>query len=779
MINRCGSEAGVASVNSGLAFRAVFVICLAVTALCTFVPRAALAQSYQFSNVQVEGNQRINDASVVALSGIARGQSLTGGELNAAYQNVLQSGLFETVEFVPQGGTLLIRVAEWPTINRIAVEGNRRLSDEDALALVQSQPRRVLNPSQVEQDAAAITEAYRVQGRLAATVTPRLIRQPDNRVDVVFEVAEGRVVEIERLSFVGNRAYSDSRLRRVLDTKQAGLLRRIIRRDTFIEDRVELDKQLLRDFYQARGYVDFEILSVTSDFSRERNAFFLTFTLKEGQSFNFGQITASSDLPEVDSDEFLAMSRIRPGTAYSPLWIENTIARMENLAVRKGLNFVRVDPRITRNERDLTLDVEFALVRGPRIFVERIDIEGNATTLDRVIRREFKTVEGDPFNPREIRESAERIRALGLFETADVEARQGTSEDQVIVDVDVEEALTGSLSFGASYSVQSGVGVTGSFTERNFLGRGQRLSISVSAGVDNADTSLVFVEPAFLGRDLSFGFEASYRQTEFDYTSYDTEKAKISPSFDFPVSENGRLRLSYALTRDQIFNVDSGSSLVLMAEAAQGELYGNTVGYSYSWDNRRNGLNPQTVLALRFGQEFTALENDVQFITTTATATAERKIWNEDVTLRATLEGGALNTSGGNSRLNDRFFLTSSRMRGFEAAGVGPRDLTVPNEDALGGNFFAVARLESEFPLGLPEEYGITGGLFFDVGSVWGLDNDAGGAIDDSQIWRATAGISIFWTTALGPLRFNFSKALQKENYDKEQSFDLTISTQF
>ncbi len=556
-------------------------------------------------------------------------------------------------------------------------------------------------------------------------------------------------------------------------------MRRIIRRDTFIEDRVELDKQLLRDFYAARGYVDFEILSVTSDFSRERNAFFLTFTVKEGQSFKFGQITATSDLPEVDADAFLAMSKIRPGTTYSPLWIDNTIARMENLAVRQGLNFVRVDPRITRNERDLTLDVEFALVRGPRVFVERIDIEGNATTLDRVIRREFKTVEGDPFNPREIRESAERIRALGLFETAEVETRQGTASDQVIVDVNVEEALTGSLTFGASYSVQSGVGVTGSFRERNFLGRGQRLSIDIAVGVDSGETGITFVEPAFLGRDLAFSFRADYRETQYDYTSYDTKAATISPGFDFPVSENGRLGLSYALSQDEIFNVDRRSSSVLKAEEAEGALFGNTVGYYYNFDNRRNGLNPQTVLAFRFGQDFTALENSTRFITTTASATAERKIWNDDVTLRATLEGGALTTTGGDSRLNDRFFLTSSRMRGFEAAGVGPRDLTVRNKDALGGNYFAVARFESEFPLGLPEEYGITGGLFFDVGSVWGLDNTAGGAIDDSRYWRSTVGVSVYWTTALGPLRFNFSKALQKEDYDKEQSFDLTISTQF
>ena len=779
MSERFGTEAVYAWKFLRLILRTGFTLFLALAILPLIAPAPAQAQSFQFSTIQVEGNQRIEAASVIRFSGITPGQTVSAAALNDGYQNVVDSGLFETVEFIPQGGRLLIRVNEWPTINRISVEGNRRLDDEAALELIQSQPRRVLNPTLVEQDAARLTEAYRAQGRLAAAVTPRLIRQSENRVDVVFEVTEGRTVEIERLSFVGNRDFSDRRLRRVLETKQAGLLRRIIRRDTFVEDRVELDKQLLRDFYLSRGYVDFEILSVSSEFSRERNAFFLTFNITEGQSFRFGQITATSELPEVDEAEFLAMSNIRPGSTYSPLWVENTIARMENLAVRKGLNFVRVEPRVERNDRNLTLDVEFALVRGPRIFVERIDIEGNATTLDRVIRREFKTVEGDPFNPREIRESAERIRALGLFEDAAVETRQGTAEDQVIVDVDVEEALTGSLTFGASYSVQQGVGITGSFSERNFLGRGQRLRVDLALGVDNGETGIQFIEPAFLGRDLEFSFAANYRQTEFDYTDYDTESALISPSLGFPVSENGRLTLRYALSRDEIFNVDTGSSSVLKAEEADGALFGNTVGYSYSWDNRRSGLNPETALAFRFGQNFTVLENDTSFVTTTALMTAERMVWNDDVTIRATLEGGALTTQDGNSRLTDRFFLNSARMRGFEPSGVGPRDLTVPNEDALGGNYFAVARFETEFPLGLPEEYGITGGLFLDVGSVWGLDNTAGGAIDDDFALRSTAGISIFWTTALGPLRFNFSKALKKEDFDEEQSFDLTISTQF
>ena len=653
MSKQSGMRAGSASAFTRLILRASLVFLLSITVLSALASGAAQAQTYQFGSVQVVGNERIAAATIVSHAGISSGQSLTAGELNEAYQNVLQTGQFSSVEFIPQGGRLLIRVVENPTISVISVEGNKRIDDDEAFAVITSQPRRVLNPSQVEQDAAAITQLYSFQGRLAATVTPRLIQRSENRVDVVFEVIEGSVAEVERVSFVGNKAYSDTRLRRVFATKQAGVLHRIISSDTFIEDRVQLDKQLLSDFYLSRGYVDFQILSVASEFSRERNAFFLTVTVREGQKFSFGQISASSDLAEVDEAAFLAMSNIRSGSTYTPLWVENTIAAMENLAVRQGLNFIRVDPVITRNDRELTLDVDFVLTRGPRIFVERIDIEGNATTLDRVIRRKFKTVEGDPFNPREIRESAERIRAMGLFNTATVDARPGTAEDQVIVDVNVDEALTGSLSFGASYSVTDGVGLNLGFNEGNFLGRGQILSASLNFGVDSGESGIRFVEPSFLGRDLAFSLDATYIRTAFDYTDYDTKAALFGMGFNFPISENGRFGVNYALTDDEIFNVSEFSSSVLKDEEAEGSLWGNSIGYFYSYDNRRSGLEPETVLFLRFGQEVTWLENNAKFVTTEAKAVAERGILSGDVVLRGTIEGGALVSHGGNSLLTD------------------------------------------------------------------------------------------------------------------------------
>ncbi|MBL9053468.1 MAG: outer membrane protein assembly factor BamA, partial [Tabrizicola sp.] len=647
--------------------------------------------------------------------------------------------------------------------------------------LIQSQSRRVYSPSAAESDAATIAEAYRVSSRLAATVTPKIIRRSDNRVDLVFEITEGKVAEIERLSFVGNKAFSDRRLRQVLETKQAGFLRTFIKRDTYVPERLDLDKAVLTEFYLSRGYIDFEVLDASADFSRERDASFVTFTVREGLPHDIGAVTVVSEVDGVDAAEFEAVTKIKTGQTYSPLLIDNNITRMENLALKKGLNFIRVEPRLSRDARNQRVNVEFAIVRGERIFVERIDIEGNATTLDQVVRRQFGTVEGDPFNPREIRQSAERIRALGFFSDAAVEAEPGSSPDQVVVNVDVEEQPTGSLNLGLTYSSENGAGVAVGFSESNFLGRGQSLSVDLNAGTDTQDSSFSFTEPALLGRDLSFSIGGYYRSTEQSNSVYNTRNIGFTTGIGFPLGELSGVDLRLRVSEDRISDY-SGDSPIIQGEVDQGALLTVSLGYSYEYDTRISGLNPKGGVLLRFGQDFAGLGGDTKYVETTALALAETRIMNEEVAVRAIFEGGAITSFGdSSSRVTERSF-GNGKIRGFEGNGLGPRDTAATSNDALGGDLFAVARFEADFPLGLPEEYGITGGAFLDVGSVWSLENTSGfggSTVDDSFQPRAAVGFSIFWNTPIGPLRFNFSKALVKEDYDKEQSFELTISSNF
>ncbi|SFI27526.1 outer membrane protein assembly factor BamA [Jannaschia pohangensis] len=742
---------------------------------------AAQAQTYRFSTFEVQGNTRIETSTILANLGVTPGESITAGQLNDGFQRLQASGLFETVEIVPQGGKLLIIVNEYPTINRISIEGNDRLKDEDLLTVVTSQPRRVYSPAVAERDAANIAAAYAQAGRLSATVQPKIIRRSDNRVDLVFEIAEGRVSEIERLSFVGNRAFSDRRLRRVLETTQAGLFRALIGSDTFVGDRIALDTQLLRDFYLSRGYADVQVLSATPELSPNRDAYFLTFRIQEGQQFTFGDVTAVSNLPEIDVDQYQSEIQVRRGNVFNPQSVERTIQRLELLATRQGLTFVRVTPTVRRNDADLTLDVDFVIEKGERLFVERIDIEGNATTLDRVIRREFETVEGDPFNPREIRAAAERIRALGYFSQAEVSAREGSAPEQVIVDVDVEEQPTGSLGFGANYSAESGVGVSFSFAETNFLGRGQVFNFSVDTGSETSSSSLTFVEPYFLNRDLALSFSIFYNESSQDTLTFDTRSAGFSTGLSFPAGEYSRLALSYGFTTDKLTE-RPGTTLSPVLLRDEGEAITSFVSYTYTYNTIGGGLDPTRGVRLRFGQQFAGIGGDEEFVKSTFLASAQRTIRNDEVTLNATFEGGVINSLGGTlSRQSNRFFNNQSIIRGFESGGIGPRDLNFSN-GSLGGNYYAAARFEAQFPLGfIPDEYGISAATFLDMGSVWGLDDatTVGIPIDDGFFLNSAVGVGLLWDTAIGPLRFNFTRAINKRSFDREQTFDLTIQTRF
>jgi outer membrane protein insertion porin family len=751
--------------------RAALLTALALGAATAPLP--SYAQDYSFSSVTVEGNVAVDAETIITFAQIQQGATLTAAQLNDALQRVNDSGLFESVEFTPRGGQLVITVTELPIINVLDFQGNKRLDDEELAAVISSQARRVFSSATAEADAAIIADLYSARGRLAATVTPKIIPRDNGRVDLVFEIVEGRVVENESITFVGNRAFSDRRLRQVLQTKQAGLFRELIRRDTFDEARLELDKQLVRDFYLSRGYADIEILDASVDLARERDATFIAMTLQEGPRYNLGTVQVLSEVPDIDLAEYTAQLRMGSGDIYSPTLVDTNIARLEAIIDRAGLSFVQVEPRISRNPETQTLDIDLVLVRGERVFVERIDIEGNTTTIDQVVRRQFRTAEGDGFSPRDVRQAAERIRALGFFSDAAVNAQAGSAPDKVVVNVDLVEAPTGSISFGLTYGSNNGAGLALGFNELNFLGRGQALKFDLTTSQDTNEFTFDFVEPAFLGRDVRFKLGANYRATEEASASYDTETASLAPALEFSLTPTSRFEVRYRIARDEVVNNGSTSD-VIIAESARGREELSALGYTYSIDSRTSGLNPNSGFVLRFGQDFAGLGGDVKYVSSTVFALAETKVLGENLTLRAIAEGGSLQTFGGyESRVTDRFF-GAGKVRGFERNGFGPRE----DGDALGGNMFAAVRLEADFPLGLPEEYGISGGAFYDVGSVWGLDNPADAqGVDAAQ--RASAGLSVFWNTPIGPLRMNFSRPLSKESYDISRNFELTISTKF
>jgi outer membrane protein insertion porin family len=403
--------------------------------------------------------------------------------------------------------------------------------------------------------------------------------------------------------------------------------------------------------------------------------------------------------------------------------------------------------------------------------------------LDRVIRRQFDAVEGDPFNDRLIRQAVDRIRAMGFFETVEANIRNGSAPDQRIVEIEVVEAPTGSLSFGGTYSTNDGVGALISYSERNFLGRGQTLKVDLTTAGDQREYGLTFVEPAFLARDVSLGLSARQFTSNNATGSYDVASTTLQASLGFQVSETGSLSTRVGLDTTEITDASAASvGQLISAEARRGSLSNPTLGYTYSYDSRRTGLNPNSGFVVSFAQDL-GLGSDAQYVKSEFKSRAQTQVIGETVTLSAAFEAGNITYNGDEkSRVTERFALRSSQMRGFQNGGIGPRERDGAGiDEALGGTNYAVARFEARFPLGLPDEYGIDGGLFYDIGSLWGLDatNTNGNVLYDDVSWRQSAGASIFWDTPIGPLRFNFISPLVTEEFDKDQSFEFTISARF
>ena len=741
------------------------------------------AQPFELNSITIEGNERISNSAVTNYSKLQAGDFVSDQDLNEAYNNLVKTKLFRSVKFKIRDKTLIIEVEEYPTVNIISFEGNRKFTDQRLSKILTIKPRFVFSPESLENDLKALEETYRNSGRISARIQTKVVNLSDNRVNVIFEIYEGNTVEVERISFVGNRAFSDRRLRRVLESKQAGILRKLILRDTLISDRISLDKQLLSDFYRSRGYADFEIFDVNAELSEEKDAFFISYNIKEGPKFRIGKVKISSAVKGLKFSAFKKFITLEEGEEYTPVSVQSSVNRLEENIRLQGYDFLRVKPIISRDIANSILNVEFVVEQGERVFVKRIDISGNTATLDRVVRRQFFLAEGDPFNPNEISAAAERIRALGLFSDSSVNVIAGSSPSEVILDVEVVEQPTGTLSFGAGYSSSSGFGGLIEYQERNFLGRGQDLSFSIKTGKDDQLYQLSFFEPMFLRNDLGLGVNFSLKDTKKQNAAYDTQNIMFQPYLVYPLGIKSKIKIDYAIDQTDLSN-PFGVGSIITEEVNEGKVTSSRIGYVFSYDTRLYKIGPKNGVLFNLGQEFIGLGGDKTGLKTTLKAAAQKETLKEEVKLTAIFEAGLLTYTRGKSRVVDRFFLGSHKMRGFEPGGLGPRECLNRqcgnnNNDTLGGENFAVLRFEAEFPLGLPEEYGFSGGVFYDVGNLWSLSNSNGDVLYEKGSWRHAIGTSIFWDTPIGPLRFNFSEVLKKETFDRSESFDLTISTRF
>jgi len=758
-------------------FQNLNVILFIITLLLSFsiLPNKAHTQETLVSSINVDGNKRISSDTIISLSKVQLGSAYSPTQLNSALQSIKKSSYFKTVDISLVNNILNINVIENPTINSISFEGNKSLNDVNLNELITSKQRQTLLISQVEKDTDKIATAYADTGRISAIVTPKVIELSDNRVDLVFEITEGRITEVEKITFTGNRVFSDLRLKGVIATKQAGIFRRFIKSDTFVKDKLDYDIDLLRNFYINKGFIDFEVQS-SVELTREKDAFLINYNIKEGQKYSFSEIKFNTTTINIDKKSLVKINRIKNGSKYDSRRITKLINEVDIYLAKNGFRFYEPVPLISRNDENLTMDVEIQIKETQKVFVERIEVEGNSTTLDEVIRLQFDFVEGDPFNRRKVLEAVDKIRGLGFFSNVETSTREGSVPEKIIIEVKLTEKPTGSLGIGAGYNSSDGTVFTFNINERNFLGRGQAVKLNLSSSKIEKQTVFALEDPSYLGRNLFAGI--SFGQTTSTPTSTPLKNSKLffAPKLGFPLSRDSNLTVAYRFDADKVTETPSSNTISPLISADIGKSNKSGIILSYNIDKTNSVVNPTSGFDFKITQELNGLGGNISYSKSKLDYKTYRTMFRDDIILSTEFSSGVI--VGSDASISNRFFLGGDGLKGFRNQGIGPIDNDYSNVP-LGGKYFTSLSLEASFPIGIPEEYGVFGGLFLDSGSLWGLDNTGSGRIDDSSEIRSALGVSIFWDTAIGPLRFNWSKPIKKEKYDVSENFRFTIDTRF
>jgi len=741
----------------------------------SILPTKSFSQEGTISSIIVDGNKRITSETIIAISNVEKGDSYSPSQLNSALQLIKKSTFFKTVTVSFENNILMINVVENPTINTINFEGNSVLQDENLSELIFSRERQTLSISKTEKDADIVATAYADMGRIAAIVTPKIVELSDNRVDLIFEISEGRVTEVEKITFTGNRIFSDFRLKSVIATKQAGIFRRAIKSDTYVEGKLEYDMERLQNFYINKGYIDFEV-QTSVELTRSKDAFLVNYSVKEGQKYNYSEINFDTLDLDIDKQSMINLNKIKNGSTFDRRRITKLIDEIDIHLSKAGYNFVEPVPVVSRNDENLTMDLKIVFKEIDKVFVERIEVEGNSTTIDEVIRLQFDFVEGDPFNRRKVLDAVDKIRGLGFFSNVETSTRMGSAPEKIIIEVKLTEKPTGSLGIGAGFNSSDGSIFTFNLNERNFLGKGQLVKLDFSSSKIEKQSSIVLADPSFLGRNLFAGISFGETTSTPSSTPLKSEKLYIQPKIGYPLTRDSNLFLSYRFEADETKLTATSSSVSPLITADIGNKNRSAVILSYKIDKTNSVVKPTAGHNFKITQELNGLGGNISYSKSNLGLKTYKTMFRDDIILTSELSAGVI--IGSDASISNRFFLGGDNLKGFRSRGIGPVDTQYDNVP-LGGKYFTSLSLEASFPIGVPEEYGMFGGLFIDTGSLWGLDNTGSGRVDDSSNIRSALGVSLFWDTVIGPLRFNWSRPITNELYDVKENFRFTVDTRF
>lgn len=740
---------------------------------------AVNAWASQIKNFRYIGNERVTQQTIFAYIEFNSGDVYDQSKVDESIKSLFRTGFFSDIKMYMSGDTMVVEVVENPLINKVAFDGNSEIEDADLLSELLLKPRSIFSIDKMQEDVRRIITLYQRRGYFSAYVEPKTIKLDQNRINLVYEIKEGIEAVVRKINFDGNDSFSDAELADAIASKEYRWYRFFSSVHIYDPEKMKFDEELIGRFYKNRGYADARVTSKTAELSQKRDAFLLTFVIHEGEIYTYGTVEIDNHLKRFNHRGLEEKILTKTGNTYNQEEIEETVERLTNELGNNGFPFVDVEPIIKTDKATKMASIVYRIKEGYKVYINKINIKNNTRTLDHVVRREFRMAEGDPYNISKIQRSKQRVENLGYFSKVEFKNKRTADPDKMDIDVEVEETSTGSVNFAAGYNTAIGPLGSVTLTETNFLGKGQVVSVGFTQAKKARQINFSFLEPHFLDKDhLQAGIDLF--STNNDYkseSSFSSRRVGGVLRMGYEITEHLSHGLNYTLANENIYDVSPAASIYVTSQ--KGKYTRSSIGHTLVYDRTDSRIEPTSGYMLKADQDVAGLGGNVRYLRHEGEGRFYFPVYKKDVIFFARGRAGNIVGIGGKKvNINDRYYMGGDFVRGFDRAGIGPRDRT-GRRDALGGRSYYAGTTEVQFPVGLPKELGVKGAVFADAGSLFTIDAKNKQNIFDSKKLRASYGASIYWKSPMGPIGIHYGIPFRKEKFDEQRRFDLQFTTQF
>ena len=730
-------------------------------------------------NVLIKNNQRIDTETVLSYVGIKKGDSVNYEILNLKLKEMYKTGLFADIKFRIVQNELIVLIIENPVVNNITISGNDKIKTDLLTTEIKLKSREVFKKKQLQDTLDIFRSLYKQAGFFSAVFQPKISKLSQNRVNINIKITEGTRTKIKGIKFIGNKVFKDKRLKGIISTKESKLYRVFSAGDIYDPDRINYDKELLRRYYLQEGYADFTIKSTIAEITKDKQNFFITFTMDEGKKYKFGDIKVESKNPAFDNKTVDAIINPLRNSYYNIENLDKVMKDLKEYGGNLGFAFLDIKPNIKKNSKDKIIDIAFIIGETKKVYVGRINVKGNSRTEDRVVRREMRFNEGDSFNNEKLARSTQRIRNLGFFDEVTVDQKDLGASDRVGLDISVIEKQTGQFSVGGGFSSTNGAQANVGISEKNFLGKGQdiRANLTVAERQDQIDIS--FTEPYFLDKDIAAGMDIFKTKTTFaDESSYDTDTVGAAIRVGYMITERSRHSWHYTYKSEDVEGVKSGASEFVNSQ--KGSYKTSSIQHTLGFFGFNDRLNPTSGTTWTIKNKLAGLGGNVSFFKTDLKLSKYFPMTDSIIWGAKFNAGYIFGYNDDDVNLKDRYFLGGDSFAGFEVGGLGPRDTTSANRDSLGGNLLYTVEADLRVPIpGIAPQLGINGRFFTIAGAVTEIDENGGDKIKDNSNPRVSAGFGVQWRSPFGPVAVDIAYPIMKEDFDRTQLVKFNFGQRF